>query len=107
MDGQGRVFVADRGNHRVQVFASDGRFLAKWGGFGTDPGKFNGPYGIAVDGGQRLRCRDAGQRVQKFRLLPLSADDTPTSVPATAQPTAVAANFAAFFWQTRAAPAIR
>ena len=30
-----RLYVADRGNKRVQVFDADGKFLAKWEGFGT------------------------------------------------------------------------
>lgn len=29
-DGTGRVYVADRENHRVQVFDADGRYLAQW-----------------------------------------------------------------------------
>ncbi|MCM3879186.1 MAG: peptidyl-alpha-hydroxyglycine alpha-amidating lyase family protein [Vicinamibacterales bacterium] len=30
MDAQGRIYVADRGNSRVQVFDRSGKFLAKW-----------------------------------------------------------------------------
>jgi peptidylamidoglycolate lyase len=35
MDAQGRIYVADRGNSRVQVFDKSGKFLAKW----TDVGQ--------------------------------------------------------------------
>jgi peptidylamidoglycolate lyase len=35
MDTQGRIYVADRGNSRVQVFDKSGKFLAKW----TDVGQ--------------------------------------------------------------------
>jgi DNA-binding beta-propeller fold protein YncE len=45
VDGQGNIFVADFGNHRIQKFDPDGRFLLKWG----RPGRFE-PDGLAVDG---------------------------------------------------------
>ena len=35
VDNQGRVYVADRLNERVQVFDADGKFLAKWTGIGA------------------------------------------------------------------------
>ena len=58
IDGEGRVYVADTGNHRVQVFNMDGEFLRQWGslcdlesGDGcageTGQGQFNAPEGIA------------------------------------------------------------
>ena len=34
VDSQDRVFVADRGNSRVQIFDAEGRFLAAWTQFG-------------------------------------------------------------------------
>jgi DNA-binding beta-propeller fold protein YncE len=40
VDKQGRVYVADRSNERVQVFDGDGKFLAKWTGLGS-------PWGLA------------------------------------------------------------
>lgn len=33
-DSQGRLFVADRGNSRIQIFDSDYRFVAEWRQFG-------------------------------------------------------------------------
>ena len=30
MDSQGRLFVADRGNNRIQIFDQDGTYLAEW-----------------------------------------------------------------------------
>jgi outer membrane protein assembly factor BamB len=36
----GRVYVADGTNHRVQVFAPDGKFLFQFGSFGTGEGQF-------------------------------------------------------------------
>jgi sugar lactone lactonase YvrE len=29
-DSQGRLFVADRGNNRIQIFDQDGKFIAEW-----------------------------------------------------------------------------
>ena len=34
LDTQGRLFVADRGNNRVQIFTQDGDFLDSWDQFG-------------------------------------------------------------------------
>lgn len=34
IDSQGRVFVADRSNNRIQIFTSDGAFLDEWRHFG-------------------------------------------------------------------------
>ena len=36
----GHVYVADRGNHRVQYFSASGEYLGQWGAFGSDPGEF-------------------------------------------------------------------
>ena len=44
----GRIYVADSGNHRLQVFDKDGNFLLKWGSQGAGPGQFNEPWGLAV-----------------------------------------------------------
>jgi len=42
MDSQGRIFVADRGNSRIQVFDSNGKFEAEWKQFGR-------PSDVAID----------------------------------------------------------
>ncbi len=34
MDSAGRLYVADRSNNRIQIFDSDGKFLAEWKQFG-------------------------------------------------------------------------
>jgi hypothetical protein len=41
---QGRLFVADRGNHRIQVLDLEGKYLAEWKQYGR-------PSGIALRGG--------------------------------------------------------
>ena len=40
MDSQGRLFVADRSNSRIQIFDQDGKFLAEWRQFGRPSGVF-------------------------------------------------------------------
>jgi predicted membrane-bound mannosyltransferase/DNA-binding beta-propeller fold protein YncE len=62
----GDIYVADSGNHRVQVFDRDGRYLRGWGGFGGEQGQFNEPWGIAVDD-QFVYVADTwNHRIQKF-----------------------------------------
>lgn len=51
MDSQGRLFVADRGNNRVQIFDQDGNFLAEWKQFGR-------PSGIFIDRHDMLYVAD-------------------------------------------------
>ena len=38
MDGEGRIYVADRGNHRVQILDQNGGFIAQWKQFGRPSG---------------------------------------------------------------------
>lgn len=52
----GDIVVADTWNHRIQVFDKEGRFKAKWGGFGQRPSKDRdgawqlwGPRGVDMD----------------------------------------------------------
>lgn len=49
VDDEGRVYVADTGNFRVQVFTGRGRYLRSIGEFGTGPGQFTWPFDLVVD----------------------------------------------------------
>jgi hypothetical protein len=40
LDSKGRLFVADRGNSRLQLFDQSGKFLAEWRQFGRPSGIF-------------------------------------------------------------------
>jgi DNA-binding beta-propeller fold protein YncE len=40
MDSKGRIYVADRRNHRIQIFDQDGTYLDQWTHFGTPSGLF-------------------------------------------------------------------
>uniref|UniRef100_A0A7S0QYN1 SMP-30/Gluconolactonase/LRE-like region domain-containing protein n=1 Tax=Cryptomonas curvata TaxID=233186 RepID=A0A7S0QYN1_9CRYP len=67
IDTEGRVFVADRGNHRIQVFRADGLAAGSFGSEGSGPGQFRGPCGVALDRAGRLLVVDGGnRRVQVF-----------------------------------------
>src|SRR6266568_130576 len=70
----GRVYVADSGNARVQVFTPQGRFLRQFGSFGSGKGQFQLPgvdsHGRIVMGNddtQRILYIDArGNKVDVF-----------------------------------------
>jgi len=73
VDGEGRVYVADTWNHRVQVFDASGAFLTKWGSFGQVDGaiggtsSFWGPRDVVVDDQGRVFVTDTGnKRVMVF-----------------------------------------
>jgi DNA-binding beta-propeller fold protein YncE len=59
----GRIYIGDTGNHRVDVFSADGAFLFQWG----SQGQFGIPSGIAVDGAGRVYVADNGYfRIEVF-----------------------------------------
>jgi uncharacterized protein (TIGR03663 family) len=63
----GSIYVADSGNHRVQVFDQEGNFLLKWGSEGIEPGQFNEPWGIAIGADGTVFVADTwNHRVQVF-----------------------------------------
>jgi sugar lactone lactonase YvrE len=64
----GRIYVLDSGNHRVQVFDELGQVQSSWGASGTEPGLFNEPWGIAVDESHVYVADTWNHRIQKFSL---------------------------------------
>ncbi len=64
---EGRVYVADTGNKRVQVFEPDGQFAFQWGGGGALEGYLDEPVGIAVGPDGAVYVADTwNRRVQVF-----------------------------------------
>ena len=57
----GRVYVADRENHRVQVFSTEGEFLSEW----TD---FKCPMGVHIDANQVVYVTDQIPRISIYTL---------------------------------------
>lgn len=83
------VYVADRGNHRIEVFDRRGVFQQVWGRKGTGPGELVDPQDVAVDGG-RVYVADTGNR----RIVVLAADGQPVAawtVPGMGAPWGIAA----------------
>ncbi|MGH2536735.1 MAG: 6-bladed beta-propeller, partial [Candidatus Promineifilaceae bacterium] len=64
----GLIYVADTGNHRIQVFDADGRFVRGWGTNGRGQGQFNEPWGLAVDDEFVYVADTWNHRLQKFSL---------------------------------------
>jgi len=63
----GRVYVADTGNKRIQVFEPDGRFTFQWGGGGVLEGYLDEPVGIAIGPDDEVYVADTwNRRVQVF-----------------------------------------
>jgi len=52
MDSQGRIFVADRSNSRIQIFDQDGKFIDQWKQFGR-------PSGIHIDRNDAMIVADS------------------------------------------------
>jgi DNA-binding beta-propeller fold protein YncE len=64
VDAEGRVYVADTGNHRVQVFDGEGRLLQVWSG-GDEA--FVEPLAIAVDSRGHVLVLDSHTNwIQRF-----------------------------------------
>ncbi|HEX5226103.1 MAG TPA: peptidyl-alpha-hydroxyglycine alpha-amidating lyase family protein [Bryobacteraceae bacterium] len=63
LDGQGRVYVADRTNKRVQIFDQSGKFLGKW----TDAGSPFGLYYVARENAMYM-CDGLNDRIVKLNL---------------------------------------
>ena len=57
----GRVYVADRENKRVQVFTGEGEFLDQW----TD---FKNPMGVHIDANQTVYVTDQVPRISILNL---------------------------------------
>jgi DNA-binding beta-propeller fold protein YncE len=63
----GRLFVCDRGNQRIQVFDLFGNFRINLGGFGWQEEKFDGPADIWARSTINIYIADYNnQRVQRF-----------------------------------------
>ena len=72
----GRIYVLDAGNARIQVFDIEGKYLTQWGRKGSGEGEFDFGSGraaeefagsVAVDGEGYIYVADVGnKRIQKF-----------------------------------------
>ena len=63
----GKVYVSDSGNGRVQVFTPQGRFVRQFGSYGSGKGQFLSPYHLAVDAtGNVYVADDQARTLSKF-----------------------------------------
>ncbi|MFW6198459.1 MAG: hypothetical protein ACOC5E_01410 [Acidobacteriota bacterium] len=89
VDGGGRLYVLDAGNHRVQVFSEEGDLLASRGGRGDGPGELEDPEGLWVyPDGELLVADTRNRRVQRWGPAgdprdPISVDFLPLDVAGT------------------------
>jgi hypothetical protein len=61
-DTRGRLHVLDRGNYRVLVFDSAGRFLSEYGKRGGGPGELERPEALIIDSAGIAQVFDFGKR---------------------------------------------
>jgi len=67
IDSSGDVWVADKGNDRIERFGPDGQFLSAFGSSGSGNGQLSSPTGLAINAQGDLWVIDAGNhRVQEF-----------------------------------------
>ena len=79
VDSNGKIYVADSGNNRIQVFASSGAFEYSIGKSdctsGTNPGEFKNPIDVAIDSegkiyvlesSHAIDSSDSNNRIQVF-----------------------------------------
>jgi len=71
IDSDDRIFVAETGKNRIQVFDTDGNFIMEWGSSGFCSGYFREPVDVAVDSDGNVYVLERGNnRVQKFKPNP-------------------------------------
>jgi tripartite motif-containing protein 71 len=93
LDAGGNLWVADRGNNRVQQFGPNGERLLTMGNRGIGLGQFVHPTGVSVDCRGVLTVTDTdNNRVQQFQLAapavaPCAALPAPANPPAPKLPT--------------------
>jgi tripartite motif-containing protein 71 len=69
LDAAGDLWVADRGNSRVQQFGPNGERLSAFGTRGIGPGQFINPTGVNINCNGTLTVTDTkNNRVQQFAL---------------------------------------
>jgi sugar lactone lactonase YvrE len=68
LDSQGNIYIMDSGNHRIQKFTPDGKYITSIGNKGQGPGEFVYPFSLDVDSKGYLYVSDPGnQRVQVLK----------------------------------------
>jgi YD repeat-containing protein len=67
IDTEGDIWVADRGNSRIEEFDMKGKYLSQFGAKGSGKGQFLEPEGLAIDSHGNIWVADTyNGRVQEF-----------------------------------------
>ncbi|MEE8378223.1 MAG: NHL repeat-containing protein [Candidatus Aminicenantaceae bacterium] len=61
-DSQGNIYILDSGNHRIQKFSPEGKYIATIGRQGQGPGEFQYPQSLSIDSEGYLYISDMGNR---------------------------------------------
>jgi tripartite motif-containing protein 71 len=60
------VYVADSGNDRIERFNLEGGEAMAWGSYGSEPGEFSYPRGVAANEHEVIVSDDDNHRVERF-----------------------------------------
>jgi sugar lactone lactonase YvrE len=67
VEPRARLYVADEGNNRIEVFDDGGAFISKFGSAGSSDGQLSEPKSVAVDPKGNVWVADGGNsRVEEF-----------------------------------------
>jgi streptogramin lyase len=67
VNSEGKLWVVDTANNRVEKFSSSGSYVSKFGEGGSGAGQFSGPQGIALDAAGHIWVADTGNnRIEEF-----------------------------------------
>jgi DNA-binding beta-propeller fold protein YncE len=83
-DRDGRIYVGDLGNHRVQVFDRQGRHLVNWGASGLGLGLMNYLYRISIHDSRAYLTEADVNRISVFDIAPLEERLRSEPIPADA-----------------------
>ena len=62
----GNIFVADNGNHRIQIFSGEGEYVGMFGGKGSLDSQLSNPCGLSVDSDGNIIVADSGNKLIKI-----------------------------------------
>ena len=67
IDLENRLYIVDKGNHRICVFDENGQYISEFGNFGSEKNQFHLPEDIAIDKNVLLYIVDSGNnRIEKY-----------------------------------------